>query len=188
MARSPLLVESVRLRFRDVVASDIERLYEIFRGNPEFLMLRDDISDGGGGYDLASVARYYESAMLDPARYLLVIVDKATDAAVGLVDFVEESPADGRPWIGLVVIHRSVQRQGLGSEAVKAVLGALGSAGHPAAHMAVMQANASGVAFAESTGFVAYGAATVPTSQGTQHVVLMEKVLPPNADPPVEAT
>jgi RimJ/RimL family protein N-acetyltransferase len=158
------------------MASDIERIYKIFRGNPEFLMLRDDIATDGD-YDLSTVTRYCESAMLDSARYLLVIVDKATDSAVGLVDFVEASSADGRPWIGLVVIHHSAQRQGLGSEALEAVIAALGSAGHPTAHMAVMEANAQCRAFAESVGFAAYDTATVATSQGTQQVVLMERPL-----------
>ena len=173
VSRSRFGLESARLGFRDAVASDIERIHDIFRSNPEFLMLRDDIA-ASGNYDLSSVDHYCESAMLDPARQLHVIVEKSTDSVVGLVDFVEASPADGQPWVGLVVIHQCAQRQGLGSEAMHAVIAALDSGGHPKVRMAVMEANTRCMAFVASIGFVAYDTATVATSRGAQEVVLFE--------------
>ena len=102
------------------------------------------------------------------------MIDRATNSTVGLVDFVEELPADGLPWIGLVIVDHPAQRQGLGSEALTTVIAGLGSASHPTVHMAVMEANAPCLTFAESIGFTAYDTATAATSRGTQSVILME--------------
>ncbi len=160
---------------REAVADDLDSLHLIFGSNPDFLKLREDIAEGG--YDLASVKRYWELAMLDAARHLLVVIEKETGANVGLLDFVDESPADGRPWIGLVLIHHSLQRRGLGAEAVMAIAAHLGSLGHKTLRMAVIERNESGLAFADSVGFEIRKTIKAPTSP-TEQAVLLELQLP----------
>lgn len=161
------------------MADDLEHVCLIFQSNPDFLALREDIAASPGGYDLASVKRYWELATLDPERHLLVAADKETGATMGLVDFVSQSPADGLPWIGLVITHRSHQRLGVGSEALRAVASYLASQEHPAVRMAVTDGNETGLKFAHSFGFADYGTATTPTPGTTRRIVLMELLLSP---------
>ncbi len=151
-----LELETDRLQMREVVADDVELLHQVFESNQDFLAFREDIASAPGGYDLASVERYWEMARLDPNRHLLMVEDKATGASVGLVDLVSRSPADGLPWIGLVMTHRSYQRRGVASEAMGAVTAHLATQGHPAVRMAVIEGNEVGLSFARRVGFEGY--------------------------------
>jgi len=148
----------------------------VFRSNPEFLSLRDNVSATAGGYDQTSVKQYWELATLDPQRHLMLVVETATGAAVGLVDFVDQSPFDGLPWIGLVMIHRRCQRRGAGTEALNGVANHLASQGSPAVRMGVFQSDEAGLELARRCGFEPYGSAQVPTLETAQEVVLLELV------------
>ena len=133
----------------------------------ELLELRPDVA-ATGGYDLASVRRYWEGARLDPRRHILTVLDGATNETIGLIDFVTESPADGYPWIGLVLVAESRQRQGIGTEAVTAVVVHLQAEDHLAVRMAAIEDNEAGLAFARSQGFETV--TEVPTT-GTEALV-----------------
>jgi RimJ/RimL family protein N-acetyltransferase len=160
-----------RLQLRDAEAEDLEHVHRAFSSNPDFLELRPDIA-AAGGYDLASVRRYWEGAQFDRVRHVLVVLDGETDETVGLIDFVTESPADGYPWIGLVLVDRDRQRHGIGTEAVGAVAAHLRQQGHAVVRMAVMEGNEAGLAFARSAGFEAV--ADAPTMGPRGRVLLME--------------
>lgn len=147
-------LETERLLLGEAEAADVEQMHRVFSSNPDFLELRPDIA-AAGGYDVASVRRYWEGAQLDPVRHVLVVLDGETDETVGLIDFVTESPTDGYPWIGLVLVDRDRQRHGIGTEAVAAVAGHLGEEGHSVVRMAVIEGNEVGLAFARSVGFEA---------------------------------
>ena len=168
---SAMELETERLLLREAEAADLEHIHRVFLSNPDFLELRPDIA-ASGGYDLASVRRYWEGAQLDPVRHVLVVVDGETGKSVGLIDFVTESLADGYPWIGLVLVHRDRQRNSIGTEAVAAVAANLREEGHPVVRMAVIEGNEVGLAFARSVGFVAVTDA--PTVSPEARVVVME--------------
>lgn len=169
-------LHSARFELREAEASDLDDIHAVFASRPEFLALREDIAAASPGYDRNAVKTYCDMAMLDPDRHLLVIVDRVTSARVGLVDFVIQSPADGLPWIGLVMTHRAHGRQGVASEAVEALAEYLASQGRRAVRMAVMEASATGLEFAHNVGFEDFGTATA--SPGNREVVLMELALP----------
>jgi RimJ/RimL family protein N-acetyltransferase len=164
-------LETERLLLGEAVAADVEHVHRVFSSNPDFLKLRPDIA-AAGGYDLASVRRYWEGAQLDPVRHVLVVLDGETSETVGLIDFVTESPTDGYPWIGLVLVHRGYQRHGIGTEAVAAVAAHLREEGHPVVRMAVIKGNEVGLAFACSVGFEAV--ADAPTVGPGAQVLVME--------------
>ena len=166
--------ETERLLLREAERADLPDVHGMFASNPEFLALRDDIAS----YDLAAVTRYWEMATLDPDRHVLVIVDKEAGAPVGLVDFARRSPADGLPWIGLVMTHGHHQGRGVGTEAVRAVTDHLASEGHTAVRMAVVEGNEAGLEFARRVGFEAYGHSAAPMGTPGQ-VVLLELPLGP---------
>lgn len=170
----PLRLATDRLLLREVGIGDLRELHRVFVSNPEFLSMREEIAT----YDLESVTRYWEAATLDPERHVLLVVHKNTGIVIGLVDFVEQSPADGKPWIGLVMIHRDHQRRGFGTEAVHAVTDLVGSQGHRGVRMGVIADNEAGLAFARRVGFEAFGQAGA-TAEGNRRVSLMELMVDP---------
>ena len=161
----PFELVSDRFRLREATADDLEVVLSVFRSNPEFLSLRDNVSATAGGYDQTSVKNYWELATLDPQRHVM------------LVDFVDQSPFDGLPWIGLVMIHRRCQRRGAGTEALNGVATHLASQGSPAVRMGVFQSNEAGLELARRCGFEPYGSAQAPTLETAQEVVLLELVM-----------
>ena len=172
-----LSLEIGRFRLREVEAEDLEDIYAVFESNPEFLALREDVAALSGGYDRAAVKSYWEGAMLEPQRHLLLVAEAESKVTVGLVDFVDQSPADGMPWIGLVIVHRAHQRCGVGSAALRAVATYLATWGHPAVRMAVIEANDAGLAFARSSGFKDFASASVLTKTGIRQALLLELAL-----------
>lgn len=166
---SPMELETERLVLKEAEPADLEHMYHVFSSNPDFLEIRPDIA-ATGGYDLASVRRYWEGARLDPRRHVLAVLDGETNETIGLIDFVTESPTDGYPWIGLVLVHRSRQRHGIGTEAVATVAAHLRAEGHPAVRMAAIEGNEAGLAFAGSVGFEAV---TEAETTGTEARVLV---------------
>ena len=160
---------------------DVEDICAVFASNPDFVALRDNVAAPPGGYDPASVKQYCDGALLDPLRHLLVATDKESGTTVGLVDFVDRSPADGVPWIGLVIIHQSHQRAGAGSSVVQAIASHLASRGHSVVRMAVMEGNESALRFVRHVGCEEYASASVPTRGGSREAVLFELFLPLSA-------
>lgn len=181
MSRNQVLRwETDRLQIREVEARDLEDLHAVFASNADFLWLRENIAATNAGYDLTALSHYWEHAALDPGRYVLSVCAKQGGPAIGLVDFVDQSPADGMPWIGLVVIHADHQRRGVGSEAVMAVTAHLQLQGHSAVRMAVLEDNEAGKEFARSLGFKDYETSLTPTGGMPRLVVLLELHLAPH--------
>ena len=152
-------------------------MHRVFASNPDFLQLREEMAP----YDLESVTRYWEAATLGPGRHVLVVVHKDTGIVIGVLDFVDQSPADGRPWIGLVTIHRDHQRRGFGTEVVHAVAGFVGSHGHHGVRMAVIEDDETGLAFARHVGFEAYGQAGAAAGGTNRRVARMELSVNPQS-------
>lgn len=171
----PFHLGTDRLLLREVDTGDLRDLHRVFASNPDFLQLREEMAP----YDLESVTRYWEVATLDPGRHILLVVQKKTRIAIGVVDFVDQSPSDGKPWIGLLMIHRSHQRHGFGTEAVHAVTDLLGSRGHRGVRMAVIEDNENGLAFAHHVGFEAHGQAGAAPEETSERVALMELSIDP---------
>ncbi len=162
-----------RYWLRDATADDLVDVHAVFASNPEFLALRKDIA-AQGGYDLASVTRWWEAAALDPQRHLRVVTAESTGVIVGLVDYVDESPADGMPWIGLILVESRHQRHGVGTAALRTTLEELASRGHRTVRAAVMAANETGLGFARHAGFTVIGSSTALAGTA-QHVILLER-------------
>lgn len=166
----PLRVETDRLLLREVDTGDLQDVHRVFASNPDFLQLREEMAP----YDLESVTRYWEMAKLDPRRHVLLVVHKNTGMVIGVLDFVDQSPVDGEPWIGLVMIHSGHHRHGFGTEAVHAVAGFVGSQGRRGVRMAVIEDNETGLAFARHAGFEAYGQAGAAAVGTNRRVASME--------------
>lgn len=117
-------VESAQLRIREAEAEDLPALLEAYRSNPAFVAHQEGARGEAGYFDLEMLQRDWWLARMMPGRHMLAIYDKATGAAVGMADFMEEHPEDGTPWLGALVIARNWQRHGLGTETYAALAAA----------------------------------------------------------------
>mgnify|MGYP001591626937 FL=1 len=170
-------MKSDRRCLKEATIGDPRRIPRIFASNPSFLSLRRDIADSPTGYDLESVARYCETAMFDAARHLLLAEDKSSGEAIGLIDFVEVSPADGHAWIGLILVGGEHHRQGYGAEMVLAICRRLRSTGKADVRVAVLEDNQPGRDFLDRLGFSPYDAAAISTTPESGPAILMQKEL-----------
>lgn len=132
-----------RLRFAEVGESDLPDLLEISLSHPEFLDLTEGSAGEHGHYDLEMLQRDWWLGTLEPGRRQLVGRLAGGAAAVRL-DLLDRNPRDGFPWIGLLMVHRDHDRQGLGSEAAAASVELLGG---PPVRLGVLDGNAPALAF-----------------------------------------
>jgi GNAT superfamily N-acetyltransferase len=87
-----------------------EVLHDILNSQPEFLWI---------------LRRKKALNQLDILKYLQKSKSMNNQVAfikkgrhyVGIIDYQWKSPQDGHPWIGLLLIHRQYEKQGIGSEA-----------------------------------------------------------------------
>ena len=148
-------LESARLALREVAPDDLPLLLPVYLSHPEHLA-ESEGSDGEAGYfDLEMFQRDWRIAQMTPGRHMLGVYLKETSEAVGLADYLEEHSEDGAPWLGLLMIARAHQRQGLGTEAFVCLATYIKERHEqPALRVGVMRTNASATAFWRSLGFL----------------------------------
>ena len=56
---------------------------------------------------------------LSPARHTAGIFLRDGGACVGVLDWVDEGPNDGLPWVGLVMVHAGHARRAYGRSALR---------------------------------------------------------------------
>jgi RimJ/RimL family protein N-acetyltransferase len=145
-------LETERLTIRELRDDDLARIFDVYASNAAYLELTSGAAGEPGRFDLAMLERDVAVARAMPGRHVLGIYAKE-DEPVGVVDWIEENPVDGRPWIGLVLVRADRQRQGIAREAVEALLAELRQAGAQVVRASVVARNAAGLAFARSLGF-----------------------------------
>lgn len=159
--RTKTVITTPRLRIDQVDPDDIPLLLDVRLSNPERLRRTEGSGGEAGHYDQDMLERDVVVAGMDPARLLLTCRLTHPDGAldvIGMVDLITEHPDDGHPWLGVVEIHRDVQRRGYGYEAASAAIGHLVSTGSGAAiRCAVDTDDAVGRAFATRCGFAPTG-------------------------------
>jgi RimJ/RimL family protein N-acetyltransferase len=141
--------ETERLVVREVAEDTLAALLPVYAGNAAYLALTSGFAGEPGSYDLESLQRDFALARITPGRHIAGIYEAEAAPPVGVLDWLEENPTDGRAWIGLVMIRPDRQRRRLGSEALDGLLERLGGA----VRMGVIRRNEACAAFARSLGF-----------------------------------
>jgi RimJ/RimL family protein N-acetyltransferase len=166
-------LESARLVIREVAPDDLPLLLPVYLSNPEYVAQREGSRGEAGYFDLEMFQRDWQIAQMTPGRHMLGVYLKKTREAVGLVDYLEESPEDSQPWLGFLMIARAHQRQGLGTEAFECLAAYFNQ--HydwPSLRVSVMETNVAVVAFWRRLGFVDAPMAKEPVDQ---HVTLQRQ-------------
>jgi RimJ/RimL family protein N-acetyltransferase len=140
-----------RLRFAEVTEDDLDDLFAIHAGNPEYAALTEGSQGEAGHYDREMLERDWHLGTLQADRHQLIGRLEDGRAAVWL-DLLDRNPNDGHPWIGLLMVDRGLQGRGLGREAAGAAEELL--AGGPAVRAGVIPANDGAVAFWQRLGYV----------------------------------
>ncbi|MGW0737631.1 GNAT family N-acetyltransferase [Streptomyces sp. NPDC002851] len=112
----------------------------VYASNPEFFALSGDFPDPEHITE-AQVVRALADELAHPsAEVLLARVD---GELVGLAIALGEhpDPADPDPWIGLLLVHGSRQRAGLGRELAGLVEDRFRAAGRQAVRLAILEGN-----------------------------------------------
>lgn len=169
--RRKLLLETDRLIVGELEAEQLEGLLPVFQSRPEYLQMVEGTSGVPGLYDLSKLRRDWWLAQQMPGRRMCGIYVKPSQAAVGVLDFIEESNSDGHPWVGLLMIHAAHGRQGYAREALDALLDHGRSLGWTAIRVGVLERNEAGLSFARAMRFrpVAHGG-----ESSDQEVLIME--------------
>lgn len=155
---------------RAVAADDIDALLAVHLSNPGYIGVTEGSGGEPGRYDRGMLERDLVIAGMTPGRHLAGIVRRADSELIGVLDWMEENPSDGQPWIGLVMIRADQHRRGYAREAVEALAYQLRAAGKTALRASVVARNGVGRALADRLGFE-------PVSTTTKRMASEEAVI-----------
>lgn len=147
-------LETKRLRLREATPEELPALLDVYLSNPAFVAMNEGARGEQGYYDLAMLQRDWQIAQMMPGRHMLGMWLKETGQAVGQADFLDENPADGMPWLGLLMIAGPFHWQGLGTEAFEVLAEHFRTErGWTALRLGVLPQNAAALAFWQRLGF-----------------------------------
>jgi RimJ/RimL family protein N-acetyltransferase len=139
----------------------VDALLAVYRSNPAYLALTEGSDGEPGRYDRGMAERDLAVARLTPGRTFAAIVSRVDGAVVGVLDWLDENPSDGEPWLGLVMVRADRQRDGIAAEAVGGLLAHLQARGAAAVRAGVIARNPAGLALLQGLGFRRVGTTTM---------------------------
>jgi RimJ/RimL family protein N-acetyltransferase len=107
-----------RLDARAVEEADIEGLLAVYLSHPEVLAVTEGSAGEAGRYDRGMLERDLWISELDPTRHTAGLFLRDPGTCIGVLDWVDENPNDGLPWIGLVMVAAGHTRRGYAREAL----------------------------------------------------------------------
>jgi RimJ/RimL family protein N-acetyltransferase len=169
--------ETDRLVVRRLQADDLEALLAVYTSNSDYLQFTEGSGDEPGRYDIEMLERDVAVAQMTPGRQMAGIFLKQTGELIGVLDWMDENPSDGQPWIGLVMIRADWQRRGLAAEAFGGLADRLRSRGMSVLRAAVIQRNRAGRALAELLGFQTVSTTMKRLASGEEELIVLERRL-----------
>jgi RimJ/RimL family protein N-acetyltransferase len=163
-------MKTERLRLEPVREDDLPALLEVFLSNPQFLDWTE-----GGEYDLEKLQLDWEVAQKDPARHMLALREAAAGELVGVLEYLEHNERDGHPWIGLIMVRASRQREGFAAEAMNAIADRINLNWASPIRLGIIARNEPGMRLALSLGFNPFGEAEQRMAEGVERLILLER-------------
>src|SRR5438067_12084947 len=100
-----LTLETARTSIREPRDEELPTLLAVLTSHPDYLEWTEGSGDEAGRYDLSMLERDLGIAAMTPGRHSLGVFEKESGDGVGVVDFLEEHPERGMPWIGLIAVR-----------------------------------------------------------------------------------
>ncbi len=144
--------ETVRLSAAEAAEDDLPELLDVYLSNPAYLELTEGSGGVPGAYDRGMLERDLAMSALTPGRHTAVLRLHDGGHCVGVLDWMDENPSDGAPWLGLIMIHAGHQHRGLGAEAVAGLAEHGRAAGWKRLREGVIAGNDAGMALARAAG------------------------------------
>jgi RimJ/RimL family protein N-acetyltransferase len=144
--------ETLRLTAAEVADDDIAELLAVHVSNQGYLDLTEGSGGIAGAYDRGMLERDLTLSAMTPGQHTCTLRRREGGLCVGLLDWMDENPNDGAPWIGLVMIHADHQRRGLAAEAIAGLAEHGRAAGWPRLREGVIDGNDAGMALALALG------------------------------------
>jgi RimJ/RimL family protein N-acetyltransferase len=144
--------ETPRLTVAEASEHDIPELLDVHLSNQACLDLTEGSAGVAGAYDRGMLERDLTMSAMTPGRHTAALRVRDGGAYVGVLDWMDENPSDGAPWLGLIMIHAGHQRRGLGAEAIAGLADYGRAAGWTRLREGVIEGNDAGMALARSAG------------------------------------
>lgn len=161
-----------RLMVARIDEDHLDDLYAVHVSNPDYLRLTEGTSDEVGVYSKDQMLRDLQVAEWT-GRTPLGVFLREGHKLIGFLEYWEQAETDGKPWLGLLMIHRDYQRRGFGSEITKGFLRWAESRGWPEVRIGVLEENEKALAFWRSLGFEPYAVKEKRMPSGLKSVVCM---------------
>jgi len=166
--------ETRRLLAAEVTEDDIAELLKVHLSNQAYL----DLTEGSGGvagtYDRGMLERDLAMSAMTPGRHTCILRLRDGGGGVGVLDWMDENPNDGSPWIGLIMIHADHQRRGLAAEAIGGLAEHGRSAGWTRLREGVIAGSDAGMALALGVGMHEVERKTHRIAAGDCELTVME--------------
>jgi RimJ/RimL family protein N-acetyltransferase len=166
--------ETARLVAAEVTEEDVPELLEVYLSNPAYLELTEGSGGAPGAYDRGMLERDLAMSDLTPGRHTVALRLRDGGECVGVLDWMDENPKDGSPWIGLIMIHARRQRQGLAAEAIAGLAEHGRRAGWTRLREGVIEGNEAGMALAVAAGMREVERKTHRIAAGDRELAVME--------------
>jgi RimJ/RimL family protein N-acetyltransferase len=153
--------------------TDIDALLEVFNSNPEWIATTNDFA-GQTSHDRSDVEMFLWHGTMGEGSTCLEIRDPGQDELVGVLAWMAPHRRDWCPWIGCIVLRADRQRQGFGSEVLRALERLIAAEGWKRVRASPMVAQRWAQAFLESLG---YTAIEERLDQDKRRCIVMEKLL-----------
>jgi RimJ/RimL family protein N-acetyltransferase len=144
--------ETARLAATEAAEEDIPELLDVYLSNPAYLELTEGSGGVAGAYDRGMLERDLALSALTPGRHTAVLRLRDGGGCVGVLDWMDENPNDGAPWLGLIMIHAGHQHRGLAAEAIAGLAAHGRAAGWTRLREGVVEGNDAGMALARAAG------------------------------------
>ncbi len=150
---------------------DAGELLPVFNSNSEFLTA----SGYSPPFHRSDIEGYLMEELLRENSLCLLIRLQDGARTIGTIAILAPNPSDGLPWIGLLLIDASSQRQGFGAEAVQAIEEHLASDGWSAIRLFALRQHSGARVFWETVG---YRVVSETNDANGREAWLLEKELP----------
>lgn len=168
--------ETTRLIVRELHDDDLEAISEVHVSNPEYIELTSGAGGEPGRFDLEMLQRDFVVARVTPGRSMAGIFLRESGEAIGVLDWMERNPSDGKPWVGLLMIRADRQRRGLASEAFAGLVDRLRALGASSVRASVVARSVPGRALARSLRFEPVSTTTTRMAS-VEEVIVVERTL-----------
>jgi ribosomal protein S18 acetylase RimI-like enzyme len=129
---------------------EIAEVVDLYASNPEYCRAAGEYAPENVQADQVEADLRGEA---DTEGCEVLLARDAQGQLVGLLCLLDRHPTDGRPWIGLLLVHGSLHRKGFGRLLADLVEERFRNEGRDGIRLAVLENNPSALAFWSSLGW-----------------------------------